>query len=123
MGSASPGDIGRAAEDLAAAHLRAHGLEVLARNARCRQGEIDLICRERDLLVVVEVRRRSREDYGGALASVDWRKRRRIIRTTEILLLRHRAWRGLPVRFDVIAIQGGGASPRIDWVTDAFRAP
>ncbi len=113
---------GRAAEDMAAAHLRAHGLLVVRRNARCPFGEVDLVCRERDLLIIVEVRSRARSDHGDALESVTWRKQRRIVRTTEFLLQRHAEWRGLRVRFDVIAIEGTPLqSRRLRWVRDAFR--
>ncbi len=110
---------GLAAEEMAAAHLRAHGLAILARNARCRFGELDLVCRDRDVLVVVEVRLRTRTDFGGALASITWRKQRRMVRTTEFLMLRHAEWRDLKVRFDVIAIEE--ASARLQWIVDAFR--
>ncbi len=106
-------------EEMAAAHLRAHGLTILARNPRCRFGELDLVCRDRDVLVIVEVRRRARADFGGALASITWRKQRRIVRTTEFLMLRHAGWRGSKVRFDVIAIDD--AARLLQWVVDAFR--
>ena len=71
-------EAGRSAEQLALRHLHGAGLQVIARNFRCRCGEIDLVMLERTTLVLVEVRYRSSEDYGGAAASVTWRKQRRL---------------------------------------------
>jgi putative endonuclease len=70
---------GRRAEEHAAAYLAARGLKLLAHNVRCRGGEIDLICLERDTVVFVEVRLRANEHFGGAAASIDAAKRRRIV--------------------------------------------
>jgi putative endonuclease len=114
---------GRDAEALAAEYLSARGLEVLARNIRCKGGELDLLCRDGEVLVVVEVRQRSRHDYGGALASVTWRKRRKIIRATRYLLKTAPRWRNALLRFDVIGLQGlPERAPELEWVKDAFRA-
>jgi putative endonuclease len=114
---------GRDAEALAAEYLSARGLEVLARNIRCKGGELDLLCRDGEVLVVVEVRQRSRNDYGGALASVTWRKRRKIIRATRYLLKTAPRWRNALLRFDVIGLQGlPERAPELEWVKDAFRA-
>jgi len=77
---------GALAEQLAAEHLKARGLSVLARNLRCRAGEIDLICLDAQILAIVEVRQRRRVDFGGALGSVTWRKQRKIIRAARYLL-------------------------------------
>ncbi len=114
---------GCAAEGLAAQYLESRGLAVLARNLRCRSGELDLVCRDGDVLVVVEVRQRGRPDFGGALASVTPRKRRRIIRATRFMLYTVPQWRSLRLRFDVIGVQGpADRAHEIVWVKDAFRA-
>jgi len=114
---------GEAAESLAARHLAAAGLRLIARNYRCRSGELDLICSDRGDLVIVEVRQRSRRDFGGPLASVGPVKQRRIHRTTEYFRLRSPQWAGHAVRFDVIAILGDPESAHeLIWVKDAFRA-
>jgi putative endonuclease len=114
---------GAACESLAAQYLEARGLEVLARNLRCKAGELDLVCRDGDVLAVVEVRQRQREDFGGALASVNASKQRRIIRAARYFFER----RALPgagtLRFDVVAVQGSPqGAHRICWIKDAFRA-
>jgi putative endonuclease len=113
---------GAACEELAAEYLRGHGLQIVARNLRCKAGELDLVCRDGDVLAIVEVRQRHRDDYGGALASVDASKRRKIIRAARFLLERRAARNALTLRFDVLAVRGtpDGAYD-ICWVKDAFR--
>ena len=114
---------GNAAEQLAAAYLETQGLAVLARNVRCKAGELDLVCRDGDILVVVEVRQRARRDFGGALASVTREKQRKIIRATRHVLQITRQWRDHRVRFDVIGVQGlPDRAHELAWVKDAFRA-
>ena len=114
--------VGQAAEALAADLVRAEGLEVIARNFRCRAGELDLVCCDGDLLVVIEVRRRTRVDFGGAAGSVGAAKQRRIRRATLYFLAGEPRWRHHRLRFDVIAVSGSAASaPVVDWLRDAFR--
>ena len=114
---------GIAAERVAADYLAVRGLKILARNLRCRTGELDLVCLDNDVLVIVEVRLREHLEFGGALASVTWDKRRRIIRTTQFFLKRHAHWRSFSLRFDVLGIQGlPDGTHRIAWIKDAFRA-
>jgi putative endonuclease len=114
---------GAAAEAFAADYLAAQGLIVMGRNLRCRAGEIDLACLDGEVLVIVEVRLRAGADYGGALASVSWRKRRRLIRATLYQWQRRPAWRERVLRFDVLAVQEGpGGTREVSWIRDAFRA-
>ncbi len=111
------------AERLAAQYLETRGFKVLARNMRCKGGELDLVCRDGEVLVVVEVRQRGRPDFGGALASVTPRKQRSIIRATRFMLYTAPAWRSLRLRFDVIGVQGPpDGAHQVVWVKDAFRA-
>ncbi|MGA2398682.1 MAG: YraN family protein [Steroidobacteraceae bacterium] len=114
---------GRCAEDLAAAFLAARGLELLARNVRCKAGEIDLVCRDGAILVLIEVRQRARSDFGGALASVGALKRRKLIRAARFFLHTRPTWRRCIVRFDVVGVQGNPCGTHeIAWIRDAFRA-
>jgi putative endonuclease len=114
---------GQCAEDIAALYLAARGLELLARNVRCKAGEIDLVCREGATLVLIEVRQRARADFGGALASVGVPKRRKLIRAARFLLHTCPAWGRRIVRFDVVAVQGDPCGAHeIAWIKDAFRA-
>lgn len=110
---------GQLAEDRAQAMLTANGLRVLARNFRCKGGEIDLIMRDGDSLVFVEVRYRRSSNFGGALSSVDQRKRQRLIHAAQVYLATN-PWEG-PCRFDVVGFDGqtDNADGRA-WVRDAF---
>ena len=115
---------GMAGENLAAKYLELRGLKILARNLRCKAGEIDLVCLDGGVLAIVEVRLRECYEFGGALASVTWTKRRKIIRATRYFLQRQVEWRGHSMRFDVLAVQGQrDGVHEIVWVKDAFRAP
>jgi putative endonuclease len=114
---------GTASEQLAVEYLHARGLVVLARNVRCRAGELDLVCLDGGVLTIVEVRQRANSDFGGALASVTWRKQRKIIRAAQFLLQRQAEWQSLVMRFDVLAVEGvPDGAHRIIWIKDAFRA-
>jgi putative endonuclease len=114
---------GTAAEQLAVEYLHAQGLVMLARNVRCRAGELDLVCLDGPVLTIVEVRQRAKHDFGGAIASVTWRKQRKIIRATQYFLLRQAEWRSRVIRFDVLAVEGvPEGAHRIVWIKDAFRA-
>ncbi len=111
--------VGEAAESLARRRLEAAGLKFRHANFRARRGEIDLVMEARDgQIVFVEVRYRSRRDYGGGVASVDARKRQRLIHAARAYLHCH----GLnqqPARFDVVAVDG---DDRIQWIEAAFDA-
>ena len=106
---------GSQAEQLAEQYLIAQGLTPVARNHRCKVGEIDLIMRHRDALVFVEVRMRRSRAFGGPLASIDARKQRRII-LAAMHYLQRTCWSG-PCRFDAIGIDGAN---QIEWITAAF---
>jgi len=108
---------GRDAESRAEAELARRGLHPVARNYRCRGGEIDLVMRDGACLVFVEVRYRSRDDFGGALASIDRRKQRRLILAAQHYLARS-GWGG-PCRFDVVGLDAGHNT---HWIRDAFSS-
>ncbi len=114
---------GAAAERLAAKYLEERGLILLARNLRCKGGEIDLVCLDGAVLAIIEVRQRVRGDFGGALASVTPAKQRKIIRAARYFSRREAGWLSHPMRFDVIGIEGlPDGRHRLAWVRDAFRA-
>lgn len=110
---------GDAAESAAARHLVALGCELVARNARYPEGELDLIVRERDVLVFVEVRMRTSRAFGGASGSVDRFKQKRLARAAQHWLLQHVGERWPACRFDVVTVDGDGT---IEWIRDAFAA-
>lgn len=109
---------GTAAEDAAAKHLADFGCRILARNARYRDGEVDLVARERDVLVFVEVRMRSSSRFGGAAISVDAYKQKRIAQAAQHWLFANYGQHWPACRFDVITVDGGGT---IEWIRDAFQ--
>jgi putative endonuclease len=113
--------IGQAAENIAADFLRDKGLEILERNYLRRLGELDIVARDRDVLVIAEVRTRATDRYGGAAASVDPGKQRRLIRTAAQLLQQRAGLSHLRLRFDVIVVSGlGSRVPDIRWIQHAF---
>src|SRR4051794_35668674 len=107
---------GRDAEDMAAAFLQARGLEILERNYRCRAGEIDLVAREGDTTVFVEVRQRASSLFGGAAASITAAKRVKLLKAARHYMSRLRTFP--QCRFDALLIEG--EPPRIEWIRNAF---
>jgi putative endonuclease len=112
--------IGNAAEIRAASLLEQAGFTVLARNYRCRAGELDIVARRARVLVIAEVRLRTGTDFGGAGASITAAKRTRIVRTTRYLLRCQPALAALHVRFDVLLLSA--ADGPIEWIESAFDA-
>ncbi len=104
---AAKDELGRAGEDRAARHLQALGWRLLARNWRCRAGELDIVAAEADEIVVVEVKARRGEGYGHPLDAVDERKRRRLWRLAAAWALAHPDQaRGRSFRLDAIGLIG-----------------
>ena len=113
--------LGRRSEELARRHLAALGYVVEKTNARFPVGEIDIVARDGQTLCFVEVRSASSEAWGGPLASITDRKRRRLIRAAQWYLARLRA---LPeeIRFDVVAVTWTGGVPAVELIRGAFDA-
>lgn len=109
---------GAAAEQLAADFLLRKGLAVVARNFRVRGGEIDLVCRDGKATVFVEVRLRSRNDFGGAAASITAAKQGRLIFAARHWLMRHGE---TPCRFDCMLLDSLDPD-KIEWLRNAFSA-
>lgn len=108
---------GAQAETLACEHLQANGLYLLVRNYRLRTGEIDLIMQDGAVIVFVEVRYRKTKRYGGALASINYEKQKRIIQTASHYLQYHAPQ--AQARFDVVAIHH---AYELQWLRNAFEA-
>ncbi len=107
---------GQLAEQKAGAFLRHQGLRVIEHNYRRPFGEIDLIARDGETLVFVEVRKRSHLGFADGAESIDWRKQRRLRRTAEAFM-QQRRWNG-PARFDVLVLD---ADDHIEWLQDAIQ--
>ena len=108
-------------EALAAWFLRLKGFHVEARNWRCPQGELDLVCRDGDTLVFVEVKTRGSHAAGDPEDAVDRRKQQRLVRLA-YAYLEHLGGETPPCRFDVVAIERSRLGPRIRHLKAAFRA-
>ena len=109
---------GACAENSAAAFLESQGFRIVARNFLRRVGELDVVARDGELLVVAEVRTRASDRFGGAAASIGRAKQRRIVLTAALFLDLHPELRGCRVRFDVIVVRDG----TIEWLPHAFDA-
>jgi putative endonuclease len=110
--------IGRSAEDIACQFLEQQGLTLLMRNYRRRSGELDIVARDGDVLVIGEVRTRSSDEFGGAAASVDGWKQHKIIRAATQLLQAKPELAKLRVRFDVLVVRGN----EVEWIKHAFES-
>lgn len=112
---------GDAAEDAALRLLRASGLALLARNARYPFGELDLVMLDGGVIAFVEVRLRRSAKFGGAFASVDAGKRRKLAFAAQAWLRDHPAYAKAPCRFDVVAATPtANGGPHCEWLRNAF---
>lgn len=112
---------GEAGESLACRYLESLGWRILARNFRCRSGELDIVGLDDGTTVFVEVKERSDPAHGQGFEAVSFGKRRRVIRAARLFA----AARGLlesRLRFDVISIDRSGAAPQIRHDRGAFDA-
>ena len=111
--------LGRKGEDLAASYLRELGWEVIERNYRSWLGEIDLVCRDHDTLVFVEVKTRTGTDFARPDQSVTLRKQAKLRRLVEDYLVTHRL-ESRDVRFDVMGVTVGSRRPQFDHIVGAL---
>ena len=113
--------LGRWGEDLAAQHLTSSGYEVLARNWRCRQGELDIVARRANEIVFVEVKARSGTSYGAPAEAVTPLKAKRIHRLAGRWLAESRPAGAHDLRFDVISVlRRAGTEPEVLHLQGAF---
>ena len=111
---------GRRAEDRAHAYLCEHGLRSVARNFRCRHGELDLIMRDGNTVVIVEVRSRASAAFMDPRESIGTTKKQRLLRATRHLLSRRPELARDPIRFDVVTLCSTGKGDSLAWIPDAF---
>ena len=111
---------GQQAEDRARRHLCKQGLKLVTKNYRSPYGEIDLIMREHDTLVFVEVRYRSNQAFGLAAETVDRRKQNKLRATAEHYLQYKKISNDQPCRFDVVALSGHDSEMTVNWYSNAF---
>jgi putative endonuclease len=109
-------------EERACSELERAGLRLLARNYTTRYGELDLVMRDGDVIVFVEVRHRVRAGHGDALASITATKQTRLIQTAELWLADHAKHAHRACRFDVVSYDGPVDNARMNWLQSAFEA-
>lgn len=114
--------IGRRAERYVARCMKRRGFSILERNYLCKGGEIDLIARRGDLLVIMEVRYKRAGTLRDAIETVTLDKQRRIMQSARHFLQRHPELAKCNVRFDVAGVSGNGLFLECDWVENAFTA-
>ena len=114
-------ELGDQLEEFASKKLVEKGLKIVSQNYLCKMGEVDLIARDKQDLVFVEVRYRKSESYGGSLASVDKKKQKRIILAANHYLQKHDLTNKIPCRFDVFAITGTIQDLNYNWIKAAFN--
>ena len=112
---------GRQAELLGSRYLKAKGLSVVSRNYRSKSGEIDIIAKDGNTTVFVEVRYRAGQHFGLAQETVDARKQAKLAKTALHYMHNHPGSHNAPMRFDVLAINGDLATNNINWIRDAFE--
>lgn len=108
---------GEKSEQHACHYLLKQGLQLIDKNFRCQYGELDLIMQDQQTLVIVEVRFRKSNAFGGAVESITHKKQSRIIATTQFYLSQHKI--NSPIRFDVITMSN---DTDINWIKNAFQA-
>jgi putative endonuclease len=113
--------LGSKGEDLAVRFLKKKGFTVIERNFHCPAGEIDLVAREGDTLVFVEIKARSSSEYGLPQDAVDRFKQKKIIQAARVYLAEHRLNEEIPARFDVVAIHVRPSGHTIELIKDAFQ--
>ena len=113
--------LGKLGEDLACVELERRGYAILARRYRTRFGEIDVVARDGQTLVFVEVKTRDGDHFGGGADAVTTWKQRRVAGMALDYLTRYR-WHDRPCRFDVVAIDVSSKPPQVEVYLNAFEA-
>lgn len=111
---------GKFSEHEACHFLQARGFILIQQNYFCRYGEIDLIMQDQDDIVFVEVRSRSRLDYGHAIETINHDKIKKLIKTGQHFLQARQWLYKVNSRFDVVAIHQIASKIQIEWVKNAF---
>ncbi len=114
--------LGARAEKQALSYLKSQGLKLLHTNFACKTGELDLVMLDHSTLVFIEVRARSRSDFGSAASSIDRHKQRKIRKTADVYLQKFRQHNHRICRFDAISIDNHDTSGQnnLNWIKNAF---
>lgn len=115
-------ETGKLAESVAEEFLIRHRLQIVDKNFHSRFGEIDLIAKDKQILIFVEVRYRKNESIMHVIETIDTNKIKKLIATSEYFISKSPKYRNLQCRYDFIGILGNLDQPRIEWIKDAFQA-
>ena len=116
--------IGKQVEQASARFLQAQGLTLLDRNYHCRRGEIDLIMREQDMVVFVEVRYRRSSEFGSPAESVTRPKQQKLMVAAQHYIASRGLGESLCYRFDVLAVTASRSTKsqlQFNWIQNAFQ--
>ncbi len=112
--------LGKIGEKLAVAHLKKMKYKILERNYKCPLGEVDLVARDQNTLVFIEVKTRKTKDFGGPAAAVDLHKQRQLSKVA-LHYLNQKKLNNVPARFDVVAIELISPAAHIEVIRNAFE--
>jgi putative endonuclease len=118
--SAEKKEIGQRGENLAVDYLQKLGYVILERNYRCKLGEVDIIARDNDILVFIEVRTRSSLDFGLPQESINRRKRHQLSKVA-LEFMNRKKFKNIPARFDVVAVSLEAGKEKVEHIRDAFE--
>ncbi len=115
---------GQYAENLALHYLQEQGLTRLQENFSCKHGEIDLIMRDNEFIVFIEVRYRKQTHFGHPLETINYAKQKKIIKTIQYFLIKNPKFNNLACRIDAVALnsQTQSGQDHIDWIKNAIQA-
>jgi len=114
--------IGNSAETLACEYLESKKYKIIERNYKDRFCEIDIVARQKDYIAFVEVKYRSRSDFGGAAGSITASKAKRMSHSAQYWLATHEEFQGIQPRIDVMTIVGDISRPAISHIQNAIEA-
>ncbi|MEE9419088.1 MAG: YraN family protein [Desulfatiglandaceae bacterium] len=112
-------ELGELGEDLALKKIKGLGYKKIVRNYRCTLGEVDLIARDGDTLVFIEIKTRRGKSIAYAKEAVDAKKRRQLSKVALAYLKSNNCY-GVKARFDVVAVSLAGDKPQIEVIQNAF---
>jgi putative endonuclease len=111
--------LGKEGEEQAAAALEAAGMEIIARNIRCKRGEIDIVAKDGETIVFVEVKSWSAYGLEDLQYGIDPRKQRKIIKTAKFFLSENRKYSNMAIRFDVVFVNKSSVTHLASAFTEA----
>jgi len=113
-------EFGKKGESIAVMHLKQNGYKIVEQNYRTKFGEIDIIAKERDTLVFIEVKARKTSAFGRAKYAVSAAKQKKIC-TVALVYLKEKNLSGSSARFDVVAVDGSGGTLQVEIIRNAFE--